>query len=449
MKRRTFLKAGTAGVALSAAARYAPTVLAAEQAKRVAVIGCGWFGKCDLFRLIQVAPVNVAALCDVDAKMLAEAAERVATRQASKKKPKTYADYREMLDKEALDIVIVGTPDHWHALAAIAAIQAGADVYVEKPISVDVVEGQAMLAAARKHKRVVQVGTQRRSTPHIVDAKKKIVEAGLLGKVAYVETCCYYHGGMRGRPTPTDPPEGLDYEMWTGPAPMRPYVPRMHPRSWRSFMEYGNGTIGDMGIHMFDMVRWLLGLGWPKRVAASGGLWVRTGDIANIPDTLTATYDYDDLTVVWTHRRWGSRVYPDYPWAAILYGDRGTLKVDVRKYDFEPTKGKPIHQDFLDEREQYPEDKTEPRLEIHAAPANRRHMKNFLECIATRGRPVADIEEGYISSTCCILGNLAMQLGRTLVYDPEKGICTGDAEATRLLARPYREPWVHPTPQNV
>jgi predicted dehydrogenase len=448
MNRRTFLKASTAGLAISAGCAHGPAV-AQQKAKRVGVIGPGWFGKGNTFRLMQVAPVNVAALCDVDARMLAEAADRVAERQASGKRPTTYGDYREMLKKEDLDIVIVGTPDHWHALPAIAAMQAGADVYVEKPICVDVVEGQAMLAAARKYKRVVQVGTQRRSTPHIVDAKKHIIEKGLLGKIGWVETCCYHHGGMKGQPKPTDPPEYLDYEMWTGPAPLRPYIPGLHPRSWRSFMEYGNGTIGDMGIHMFDMVRWLLGLGWPKRVSASGGLWVRKRDIANIPDTLDAAYDYDDLTVVWTHRRWGSRVYEDYGWAAILYGDRGTLKVGVKSYDFEPARGKPIHKDYLDERDKYPEDTKEPRLEIHAAPANRRHMQDFLQAIATRGRPVADIEEGFISSACCILGNLAMQLGRTLVYDPEKGVCVGDDEATGLLARPYRKPWVHPTPENV
>ena len=448
MNRRTFLKASTAGLVISAGCAHGPAI-AQQKAKRVGVIGPGWFGKFNLFRLMQVEPVIPAALCDVDAKMLAEAADRVAERHASGKRPTTYHDYREMLKKEDLDIVIVATPDHWHALPAIAAMKAGADVYVEKPICVDVVEGQAMLAAARKYKRVVQVGTQRRSTPHIIDAKKNIIEKGRLGKIAWVETCCYYHGGMKGQPKPTDPPEGLDYGFWTGPAPMRPYIPRMHPRSWRSFMEYGNGTIGDMGIHMFDMVRWMLGLRWPKRISASGGLWVRKDDIANIPDTLDAAYDYDDLTVVWTHRRWGSRPYQDYGWGAILYGDRGTLKVGVKSYDFEPTRGRPIHKDYLDERDKYPEDKTEPRLEPYAAPANRRHMQDFLRAIAARGRPVADIEEGYISSTCCILGNLAMQLGRTLVYDPEKGVCTGDAEATGLLARPYRKPWVHPTPETV
>src|SRR5512142_1886514 len=185
MNRRDFLKAGAASIALSSLGSYAAEF--ADQKKRVGLIGCGWYGKCDLLRLIQVAPVEVVSLCDVDKRMLAQAADIVASRQASKKKPRTFADYREMLRQKDLDIVLVGTPDHWHALPMIAAVEAGADVYVQKPISVDVIEGQAMLAAARKHKRVVQVGTQRKSTPHLIEARNDIIKAGTLGKIGLVE----------------------------------------------------------------------------------------------------------------------------------------------------------------------------------------------------------------------------------------------------------------------
>src|SRR5581483_6615766 len=177
----------------------------------VGLIGCGWYGKIDLTRLIQVAPVEVVSLCDVDKKMLERAAEIVAARQASKKKPRTYHDYRDMLKEKDLDIVLIGTPDHWHALPMIAACEAGADIYVQKPISVDVAEGAAMLAAARANKRVVQVGTQRRSTPHLIEARDRIIKEGKLGKVAFAEVYCYYH--MRARENPKDekPPENLDY----------------------------------------------------------------------------------------------------------------------------------------------------------------------------------------------------------------------------------------------
>src|SRR5437667_744403 len=198
MNRREFLQTSTSAV-LSIAAEYAAEF--ADRKPRVGLIGCGWYGKCDVLRLIQVAPVEVVSLCDVDKKMLAEAAEIVASRQASKKKPRTYGDYRELLKDKDLDIVLIGTPDHWHALAMIAAVEAGADVYVQKPISTDVVEGQAMVAAARKHKRVVQVGTQRRSTPHLVEARDRVLKEGKLGKIGHVEVYCYYP--MRANDNPT------------------------------------------------------------------------------------------------------------------------------------------------------------------------------------------------------------------------------------------------------
>src|SRR5205085_10466458 len=230
--------------------------------------------------------------------MLANAAEMVAARQASKKTPRTYGDYRELLKEKDVDIVLVHTPDHWHALPMIAAVEAGADVYVQKPISVDIVEGQAMLAAARKQKRVVQVGTQRRSTPHLMEARDEIVRTGKLGKVALVEVYCYYHMRASENPPDTAPPANLDYDFWTGPAPMRPYNELVHPRKWRAFMEYGNGIVGDMCVHMLDMTRWMLDLGWPTHISSSGGILVDKASKANISDTQSATFDFGDVKVV-------------------------------------------------------------------------------------------------------------------------------------------------------
>ncbi len=451
MDRRTFLKASAAGLALSALRSYAEEP-AGQKAKRVALIGCGWYGKSALFRLLQIAPVEVVALCDVDKRMLAEAADMVAVRQVSKKKPRAYGDFREMLKKEELDIVQISTPDHWHALPMIAAVKAGADVRVEKPISVDVVEGQAMLAAARKYKRVVQVNMQRRSTPHVVEARDKIIREGKLGKIGLIEIYCYYHMRARENPPDTAPPDYFDYEMWTGPAPMRPYNSLVHPRSWRAFMEYGNGIVGDMCVHMLDMVRFTLDLGWPKRISSSGGILMDKSSKANITDTQIATFDYGDLPIVWQHRSWGDAPDPKHhPWGATYYGDKGTLWLNVFGYDFVPQggRGEPIHVDVLYEYEKYPEDRTEKDLERHVAAALRRHWLNFLAAIETRGKPVSDIEEGYISATSCILANIAMQLGRTLTFDPVKGQVVGDDEANRLLRRPYRSPWVHPEPESV
>jgi predicted dehydrogenase len=445
MNRRDFLRAGAASLALSAAPPFAPA-FADNKPIRAGLIGSGWYGKIDLLRLIQVAPTEVVSLCDVDKKMLAEAADIVASRQTSKKKPRTYHDYRDMLKEKDLDVVFIATPDHWHALPMIAAVESGADVYVQKPISVDVAEGQAMVAAARKNKRVVQVGTQRRSTPHLIEARDRVVKEGKLGKVGLVEIYCYYHMRANENPPDSQPPDNLDYEMWTGPAPMRPYNSLVHPRRWRAFMEYGNGIVGDMCIHMFDMVRWMLGLGWPKRISSSGGILVQKNSKANISDTQSATFDYGDLQVVWQHRTWGEANDPEYPWGATLYGDKGTLKADVHKYAFIPQgKREPtLTGKALFEYEKYPEDKTEKDLERHVASAVRWHVQDFLKAIGSRGKPVADIEEGHVSTASCILANLSMKLGRTLTWDAEKQRVVGDDEANGLLRRPYRKPWVHP-----
>lgn len=453
MHRRSFLQKGSAALAFGAAATYLPTTFAAEKSLRVGLIGTGWYGKADLLRLIQVSPVDVVSLCDVDQHMLAEAADLVSQRQKSGKKPRTYGDFRKMLGEKDLDIVLIGTPDHWHALPMIEACKAGADIYCQKPTGVDVVESQSMVAAARKYGRVVQIGTQRRSTPHLIEARERYIQSGKLGTIGRVNICCYWH--MRNRDTlaqapDTTPPDFLNYDLWTGPAPMRPYNKIVHPRGWRAFMEYCNGIVGDMCVHMFDMTRWMMDLGWPQRITSSGGILVDKAARANITDTQEVTFDYGNLQVVWTHRTWGSDPDPKYPWSATFYGDKGTLKASVFGYDYIPLgNGTPVHQDVGMELEQYPEDKTEKDLEQHCAPAIRGHMKNLLACRETRAKPVADIEQGHISSASCILGNLSLKLGRELTWDPVTHTVVGDDEANRLLARPYRAPWVHPTPSTV
>src|SRR5207247_1509597 len=208
--------------------------------------------------------------------------------------------------------------------------------------------------AARKHNRVVQVGTQRKSTPHLIDAKKQVVDAGLLGKIGHVDLCCYFHMRANGNPPVQPVPDFLDYEMWTGPAPLRPYDGLPHKRWWRTFTEYGNGIVGDMCVHILDTARWMLKLGWPKRISSAGGIYVQKEGKSNISDTHTAAVD-------------------------------------------------------------------------------------------KRGRPVADIEEGHISTASCILANIAMDLGRPLVYDPRKRVVVDDPDATKRLRREYRQPWRHPS----
>jgi predicted dehydrogenase len=295
------------------------------------------------------------------------------------------------------------------------------------------------------------VNTQRRSTPHLIEARDQIIKAGKLGKVAVVEICCYWHMRARGNPADATPPTNLNYEMWTGPAPMRPYNAWVHPRGWRAFMEYGNGIVGDMCVHMLDMVRWMLDLGWPKTIHSTGGILIDKESRANIPDTQTAAFDFGDVKVIWQHRAWGGSPDEKYPWSATLYGDKGTLKASVFNYDFIPLgdSGKPAKGEALFEYDRFPEDKTEKDLERHVASAMRRHWVNFLQASEKRGRPVADIEQAHISSSSCFLANLSLQLGRSLAWDPATHTVVGDPEANRLLRRPYRAPWVHPDPAAV
>jgi predicted dehydrogenase len=442
--RRRFLTTSSAVVATGLLGADGADV--AAKPRRVGLIGAGWYGKSDLWRLVQVAPVEIVALADPDRRMLEGAVGIAEQRQASHARPAAYGDYRRMLADHELDIVLVGSPDHWHALHAIAALEAGCDVYLQKPTSVDVLEGEAILATARRLGRVVQVGTQRKSTPHLIEAKRRVIDEGLLGDVAHVDLCCYFAMRANGDPPVEPVPEFLDYEMWTGPAPLRPYDGLPHRRWWRTFMEYGNGIVGDMCVHMLDTARWMLGLGWPRSVASWGGILVQHGGKSTIPDTQTAVFDYGNVQCVWQHRTWGVPPDPDYPWALFVHGDKGVLKASTMKAEFVPKgKGEPIRFECVYEREQYPEDATEKDIELNAAPATRRHMLDFLAAVDRRGRPVADIEDGHISSASCILANVSMQLGRPLAYDPATRTVPGDAEATALLARAYRGPWTRPT----
>lgn len=449
MQRRDFLHTGLGLTALGALGTRELSATEPPKPLRVALVGCGWYGKTDLFHLMQVAPVEVVGLCDVDTTMREAAAALVAKRQPSGETPPLFGDYRTLLADTKPEIVLVCTPDHWHCLPMIAACEAGADVYVQKPISFDVVEGRAMVAAARKHGRTVQVGLQRRSTPHLLDARERFIASGRLGKIAAVDIHSYY-GSREAFPPPAPVPPTLDWETYCGPAPLVEYRPQIHPRSWRDCVEFSNGQTGDLCVHFYDLVRFFLGLSWPTRIAATGGVLIRPADsFVKVHDTQTALFDHGPVQVVWTQRNWGENPDPDYPWGATLYGSQGTLRLSVAKWDFKPKDGGPAeHGEFLDERERYPEDVEHRETEAFAAPATRRHMLDFLDARAKGRKPVADIAEGHLSSAVCILANLSMRLGRSLTIGDE-GDVVDDDEANRLLAREYRVPWKHPTPESV
>nr|WP_321413226.1 Gfo/Idh/MocA family oxidoreductase [uncultured Allomuricauda sp.] len=444
INRRKFLTSSTAALALSTFGAYGLDLVYSQKKWRVGLIGCGWYGKGDLLKLIQIANVEVISLCDVDKKHLEEAAQLVAQRQPSGKRPRLYHDYRKMLAEKDLDIVLIGSPDHWHALQAIEAMESGAHLYLQKPISLDVLEGEAILSTARKLGKKVQVGTQRRSTPHLIEGKKNIVDAGLLGKISHVEMCCYYHMRWDANPPVQKVPDHFDYDFWSGPAPLRPFTGLPH-RNWRAFMEYSNGIVGDMCVHMLDAVRWMLDLGWPKKISSTGGIYVQKDSIANISDTQTAIFEFNELNCVWQHRSWGTPADPDYPWAFIIYGEKGTFKGSVHQYEFIPNgDGKIIKKEVVYEREKYPEDLNEKDIELHTAPATRGHMLDLLDSIENDRLPVADVLQGHISTASCILANLSMQLERPLAYNSQERMIINDAEASELLKNEYRGPWKHP-----
>jgi predicted dehydrogenase len=435
MHRREFLKT-TAATSLALSTN-AWARADGQKTYRVGLIGTGWYGMVDLRHLMDIGLVDVVAMCDVDKKNLQEAADEVKAR--GKGQPELFHDFREMLKPKNLDIVLVGTPDHWHALTAIAAMEAGADVYVEKPVSHTFLEGKAMVHTARKHERVVQVNTQRRSTPHFISAREFIKE-GKLGRIGVVRAYTYYNMRAMGKVPDSEPPPTLDWDFWTGPAPMRPYNPLVHPRGWRNFMEYSNGILGDMGIHMLDVMRWVMGVRYPKRISSSGGIFLSKGGTANTTDTQTVTFEYPEFMAVWEHRMYGRA--DKSGWGVNFYGEKGTMELTIDSWDFFPWggQGKPIHVDAVTEGGM------DPKYEHpNRKPAGRAHMRNFLECVASRGRPVADIEEGQISTSLCQLGNISQALGRTLSWDGDKEQVLGDEEAKKLLRREYRQPWVYPS----
>jgi len=415
----------------------------------VGVIGSAWMGRCNVLALMQVAPVEVTALCDVDTQVLDDLKKRVTTFPESVAKqtraPQLYRDYRTMLAKQKFDIVIVATPDHWHALPAIAALKAGAHVYLEKPITIDVAEGKAVLDAARKYDRVVQVGTQRRASPPHIEARDRVVREGRLGKIGMVEIMGLGKHRQASFPPAANPPANLDWNFYVGPAPMVPYHPNIHPLNWRSFREFGNGYIADLGVHFMDTVRWMLDLRWPKRVSCVGGVYVDKQSIATIVDTQSAAWEFDDLLMTWTNREFAPSPQGG-GWGARIYGDKGTLTLGSIDYEFVPADGGAKLTGNLDaEIAKFPKDTDLlVPMDRQLVPLTRPNMRDFVAAIEAHKRPVADIEQGYISTSSVILANIAMDLGRPIRWDAAEQKVIGDDEAQKRLSRPYRAPWVHP-----
>lgn len=451
MNRRTFISSlAVAGTAVAAT----PSLVFAGDVKskpRVGLVGCGWYGGVALESFANHADVEFVSLCDPNAHALTATLQALSKFQSGV--PKTFSDFREMLASGHHDIVIVSTPDHWHTLPALAAMKAGADVFIEKPISVDVIEGEALVAAARKYVRVTQVNTQRRSTRCLAEARDKYLRSGKIGTVGLVETYSYLHGRQTDVYEETAVPPHLDYELWAGPAPKRPFTANLESKTWRNFMEYGNGQIGDLGVHMFDCVRWMMGLGWPKSISSTGGIYVDKKASANISDTQRSVFRYADLDVSWEHRTWGAAPIPQRDWTDLwgirFIGNKGILNANLLGYEFIPADGSAREGFHLASKTGNLENIDFSLAGSAVANLQKTHVLDFMNARANRSRAVADIEEGHISTACCVLANLAQELGRALHYDPATRTIPGDAEATRRLSREYRSPWTHPDPTAV
>jgi len=426
--RRSFLAAS----AVAGAAFAAPAVHGADKNHRyrTALVGSGWWGMNILRTAIEAGRSNVVAMCDVDTNQLDPAVAEVENKTGAA--PKKYKDYRELLEKEKPEIVIVGTPDHWHPLCTIAAVNAGAHVYVEKPISHTIAEGRAMVQAARANDRVVQVGTHRRASPHCISAQKFMKE-GKLGKIGMVRAFVLYAGGPGTPEHDSDPPPGLDWDMWCGPGPLRPFNKRIHPKGFRAFLDYANATLGDWGIHWMDQILW-----WSeeqqyqKSVHSTGGRHIKE-DNTDAPDAQVVNYEFDDFTVVWEHRQFWGNGAEKHNVGCYFYGTEGMLHLGwLDGWTFYPTgrSREPIHEEA---QLHLPDQQNIPEL-----------WENFLACIESGQKPVSDIEFGHRSTTMSLLGMLSLKLGRSVRWDGEKEVIPGDDEANRLLRREYRQPWQYP-----
>ena len=339
--RRMFVRdAAAAGLALAV-----PAVHGAEKDKkyRTAVIGSGWWGIVNLKAALEAGRCDPIALCDVDETSLDTAATDLA--KVTSQIPKRYKDYRELLDKEKPEVVIVATPDHWHALPTIAAVKAGAHVLVEKPICHTINEGRAMLKAARDCNRVVQVGTHRRCGQHYIAAMKFLKE-GQAGKIGMIRAFCGFGGPWHQNPPDVEPPKGLDWDFWCGPAPYRPFNKQIHPRGFRSFLDFATGAIGDWGHHFFDLILWLSEQKYPTKVYSTGGKFI-VNDRSDAPDTQIATYDFDAFRVVWEHRSYAANMSEKHGFGIYFYGTEGIVYLGIDGWTYYPQKkGAPIiHED--------------------------------------------------------------------------------------------------------
>ncbi len=430
--RRDFLKSGT--LAASGVAALAWTTNAARANERIAIglIGCGGMGSNHLRAFAGYKDVEVAYVCDPDAERLANAVK--AAESAGAKTPKAVKDLREILSDKAVDAVVIATPDHWHGPAAILACDAGKHVYVEKPCSHNVREGRLMVEAARRNKRIVQVGTQSRSTAHVIEAMQRLRD-GVIGEVLVAKA---WNSQLRrniGRGQQGTPPAQLDYDLWVGPAPMVPFQANRVHYGWHWAYDFGTGDMGNDGVHDIDLARWGLGVdSHPATVTALGGKFFFDDD-QEFPDTQYVVFEYASPSergptgarfakkkqLIYEHRIWSPYFQEGYENGNAFYGTKGMMIL-----------GKGGGWKIIGERNKPGESMAAGGVNLPA------HHRNFLDCVRSGKLPNADIEIGHLSATLCHLGNLATRFERTLHFDPSTERISSDGEAGRLVRREYR-----------
>jgi predicted dehydrogenase len=406
--RRSFL--GGAGASLLVLPGRSGRAAASERV-RVAVIGLRNRGT-DHARLFAANPSSeVVALCDVDDAMFRK--PLLAVQKITGTAPRVEKDFRRLLDDKSVDAITIATPDHWHAVMTVLACQAGKDVYVEKPASHNLVEGRRMVQAARKYNRVVQLGTQQRSATHTREAIEH-VRKGALGKVAMARAWSHQTRKSIGHGQPGRVPAGIDYAMWQGPAPDRPYYENRFHYNWHWFWHWGTAELGNNGIHAVDVARWGLGVDAPGTISSSGGKFVFDDD-QETPDTHVTTWEFPGTCLVCEHRIWSDHGEEGSRFGIAFYGEKGTLIIGERGWRVEEGDGSNGKS---------------------TSDGQGRHVQNFLECVKSREKPAADIEIGHSSTRLCHLGNIAFRVGKKLIFDAARE-AFHDTDANSLLAREY------------
>ncbi|MDB6124606.1 MAG: putative dehydrogenase [Pedosphaera sp.] len=393
---------------------------------RLAVVGAGGRGRDVLGVFLSNAEVDCPVICDVDDAMSAQGAALVEKQRGHR--PETVRDFRRVIERKDVDAVLVATPDHWHALPTVYACQAGMDVYVEKPLATNIDEGSAMLEAAKRHHRVVQMGTQWRSGSHYKEAVE-FVQSGKLGKISIVRGWTYldWLGGV-GNPPDAACPATVDYDMWLGPAPKRPFNPNRFHFNFRWFWDYAGGLMTDWGVHLINIMLWAMGPEQPKTIYSTGGKFALT-DNSEPPDTQVTVYEFPKYTMIWEHKVGNNNGLNGHPWGILFTGTEGTLMLTDSGWEIIPERKKKSleasqHKPGTDER--YP------------------HVRNFLDCMKSRQQPVENLEVGHFVSSVAHLGNISLRTGEKLVWDGKNERIVNSKKADHLVGVAYRKPWSLP-----